>query len=176
MRSSWVVALVCTPLAYASACRGVIATDISPLMLGHATRSLSGLPNVSTRVADAVSTGLPAESADVVVAVNLLHIVPDALAVLTEVRRLLRPGGLAVLVVGTGQGLSARKALTSMVRFLRRWGPMREKGQQSLTQQTLEALVRQAGLDVVEGKLLTGNAMNAAFVRATKPTRGAQAT
>jgi ubiquinone/menaquinone biosynthesis C-methylase UbiE len=145
-------------------------------MLGHATRSLSGLPNVSTRVADAVSTGLPAESADVVVAVNLLHIVPDALAVLTEVRRLLRPGGLAVLVVGTGQGLSARKALTSMVRFFRRWGPMREKGQQSLTQQTLKALVRQAGLDVVEGKLLTGNAMNAAFVRATKPTRGAQAT
>lgn len=81
-----------------------------------------------------------------------------------------------MLVVGTGQGLSARKALTSMVRFLRRWGPMREKGQQSPTQQTLEALVRQAGLDVVEGKLLTGNAMNAAFVRATKPTRGAQAT
>jgi pimeloyl-ACP methyl ester carboxylesterase len=50
---------------------------------------------------------------------------------------------------------------------------MREKGQQSLTQQTLEALVRQAGLDVVEGKLLTGNAMNAAFVRATKPSESA---
>lgn len=162
--------------AYAPRCRQVIATDISPLMLERAERALADLPNVSTRVADAASTGLPAESADVVVAVNLLHVVPDAHAVMTEIHRVLRPGGLAVLVDATGQGLSPLRMLTSMVRFLRRWGPMREKGQLDLTQTTLEALVRQTGFDVVDGHLLTGKAMNAAFVRATKPSEPARTT
>ena len=154
--------------AFASRCGQVVATDISPVMLARAERALADLPNVSTRVADAASTGLPGESADVVIAVNLLHIVPDAPAVMTEIHRLLRPGGLAVLVDATGQGLSPLKTLASIVRFLRRWGPMRVKGQQDLTQTTLEALVRQAGLAVVEGRLLTGEAMNAALVRAAK--------
>lgn len=154
--------------AYASRCSRVIATDLSPLMIERAERTVAHLPNVSTRVADAASTELPAESADVVVAVNLLHIVPDAPAVMSETRRLLRSGGLAVLVDATGQGLSPLKRLTSVVRFLRRWGPIRVKGQQDLTQATLENLVRQAGFDVVEGRLLTGESMNAAFVVATK--------
>lgn len=154
--------------AYASRCRRVIATDISSLMLARAERTLADQPNVSTQVADAASTGLPAESADVVVAVNLLHIVPDARAVVTEMHRLLRPGGLAVLVDATGEGLSPLKALTSIVRFLRRWGPMRVKGQQDLTLATLEALVQQAGFAVVEGHLLTGDSMTAALVQATK--------
>jgi ABC-2 type transport system ATP-binding protein len=155
--------------AYASRCSQVIATDISPLMLARATRAVADLPNVSTQVADAASTGLPAESADVVVAVNLLHIVPDSRAVITEIHRLLRPGGLAVLVDATGQGLSPLKTLASMVRFLRRWGPMRVKGQQDLSQTKLEALVRQAGFALVEGHLVTGKSMNAAFVLAAKP-------
>lgn len=156
--------------AYAPRCSQVVATDISPLMLARAERTLADLQNVSTRVADATSTGLPGESADVVIAVNLLHIVPDAPAVMTEIHRLLRPGGLAVLVDATGQGLSPLKKLASIVRFLRRWGRMRVKGQQDLTQTTLEALVRQAGFTVVEGRLLTGEAMNAALVRAAKPS------
>lgn len=159
--------------AYASRCGQVIATDISPLMLARAQRAVADLPNVSTLVADAASTGLPAESADVVVAVNLLHIVPDAPAVMREIRRLLRPGGLAVLVDATGQGLSPLKALAGIARFLRRWGPMRVKGRHDLTQTRLEALVRQAGFAVVEGRLLTGKSMNAAFVRATKPAEPA---
>ena len=156
--------------AYAPICRHVIATDISPRMVERAARNLTGLPNLSMRTADATATGLPAESADVVVAVNLLHIVPDAAAVMTEIHRLLRPGGLAVLVDATGQALSPLKSLTSMVRFLRRWGPMHVKGQQNLTQTTLEALVREAGFHVVEGHLITGEAMSAAFVRAVKPS------
>lgn len=161
--------------AYASRCRQVIATDISPLMLARARHAVADLPQVSTQVADAASTGLPSESADVVVAVNLLHIVPDAPAVMTEICRLLRPGGLAVLVDATGQGLSPLRKLVSIVRFLRRWGPMRVKGQQDLTETKLEALVRQAGLALLQGRLLTGRSMNAAFVLATKsvPAPGA---
>lgn len=159
--------------AYAGRCARVIATDKSAPMLRQAERTLTGLPNVTVRFADATATGLPAESADAVVAVNLLHIVPDAAAVLAEARRLLRPGGTAILVDATGEKLPARHMLTSTWHIIRRWGLIREKGQQNLTQAGLEALVRKAGFEGLQGHLLTGTAMNAAFVRAAKPGRRA---
>lgn len=155
---------------YAPRCRRVIATDVSRPMVERAGRELAHLPHVEVRVADATSTGLPSGSADGVVAVNLLHIVPDAAAVLAEVQRLLRPGGVAVLVDATAKGLSVRQMLASIWRVLRRWGPMLPpKGQQDLPQARLEALVRAAGFASLEGGPLTGRVMNAAFVRAVKP-------
>lgn len=156
--------------SYAPRCRRIIATDISPRMVERAARELADLPHVEVRVADATSTGLPAGSADGVVAVNLLHIVPDAAAVLVEVRRLLRPGGVAVLADATAKGLSVRQMLASIWRVLRRWGLMLPpKGQQDLPQARLEALVRAAGFESLDGRQLTGRVMNAAFVRAVKP-------
>lgn len=155
---------------YAPRCRRVIATDISRPMVERAARALADLPNVEVRVADAVSTGLPAGTADGVVAVNLLHIVPDAGAVLAEARRLLRPGGVAVLADATAQGLSARQMVAGIWRVVRRWGLMRpQRGQKDLPREALEALVRAAGFEVLEGRSLTGRVMNAAFVRAAKP-------
>jgi ubiquinone/menaquinone biosynthesis C-methylase UbiE len=153
--------------AYAPACRQVLATDVSAPMVESARRALAALPNVSVQLADAVATGLPAGSADAVVAVNLLHIVPDAAAVLAEARRLLRPGGVLVVADATGEGLALRQLFASGWRILRRWGLMRpQKGQQNLGQHSLEALVRAAGFESIEGRLLTGELMNAAFVRA----------
>lgn len=156
--------------AYAPHCRQVIATDISGPMIERAKGALAAFPNVSVRVADAVATGLPAGSADSVVAVNLLHIVPDAEAVLAEARRLLRPGGELVIVDATGDGLSFRQILASIWRGLRRWGlKTHQKGQRNLTQATLEALVRTAGFTSVQGQAMAGTVMNAAFVRAVRP-------
>lgn len=160
--------------AYAPKCDRVIATDISVPMVEQARRALAAQPNVSVRVADAVSTGLPTDSADAVVTVNLLHIVPDAPAVLAEARRLLRPGGVLVVADATGQGLSVRQMLASIWRIIRRWGliPPHQKGQQDFTQDSLEALVRTAGFGSIQGHLLTGERMNAAFVRAVKREDG----
>ncbi len=158
--------------AFAPHCGQVIATDISEPMVALAKRALAALPNVSVRVADAESTGLPTGSADAVVAVNLLHIVPDAEAVLTEARRLLRPGGVLIIADATGEGLPPRLILTSLWRGLRRWGlKTHQKGQRNLTQPALDALVRAAGFTSIEGQLLTGRAMNAAFVRAIRPAQ-----
>ncbi|MGB7964340.1 MAG: methyltransferase domain-containing protein [Propionicimonas sp.] len=156
--------------AYAPHCSQVIATDISERMADLAKRALGAFPNVSVRVADAVATGLPAGSADAVVAVNLLHIVPDAEAILTEARRLLRPGGVLIIADATGEGLPLRQILASAWRGLRRWGlRTQQKGQRNLTQATLEALVRAAGFASIEGQALAGKVMNAAFVRAITP-------
>jgi ubiquinone/menaquinone biosynthesis C-methylase UbiE len=155
--------------AYAPQCSQAIATDISEPMIELAQRALASSPNVSVRIADATSTGLPTGSADAVVTVNLLHIVSDAAAVLAEARRLLRPGGMLVVADATGKGLSVRHLLASIWRIVRRWGLMpQQKGQQNLTQASLEVLVQTVGFESIEGHPLTGELMNAAFVRAVR--------
>lgn len=155
-------------LAYAGQCSSVIATDISAPMLREAGRKLGVLRNVTVQSADATSTGLADRSADAVVAVNLLHIVPDPAAVLAEARRLLRPGGVLVVADATGQGLSLRQIVVSMWRIVRRWGL--RSGGGNLKLNALERLVHEAGFEQVQGQLLTGRRMNAAYVRAVSPT------
>lgn len=159
--------------AFAQRCRTVTATDLSPRMVERAREVLAGMPSVTVGVADATLTGLPAQSADGVVAVNLLHIVPDAAGVLTEAYRLLRSGGVLIVADATGDGMSIGQALGSIGHMVRRPSVLRAfpraKGQQELTQASLEAVVRSAGFGSVEGRLLRGRTMNCAFVRAVRP-------
>lgn len=162
---------------YASRCDHVIATDISPPMVDAARRSLATLSNVEVRLADAVATGLPQGSADVVVAVNLLHVVPHPAAVLAEARRLLRPGGVLLVAGATARGLRPRQMLGAVWHIVRRWGPRppRAKGARDLDGTALEALIRTAGFESIEGQAIIGHAMNAAFVRALAPRTDADA-
>ena len=157
--------------AYAGRCTRVIALDLSPDMVEMAHCALSATPQAESRVADATATGLPDGLADAVVMVNLLHVVPDAAAVLTEARRLLHAEGVLIAVDATGQGLSARQLLGTAWRLMRRWGPVppHAKGQLDLDQPGLEALVSGAGFESVAGHLFTGSRMNAASVRALAP-------
>lgn len=154
--------------AYAPRCRSVIATDISKPMMTEASRALGALPNVVVRGADATATGLPGQSADAVVAVNLLHIVPDPPAVLHEAHRLLRPGGVFIAVDASGEGMSAPQLLSSAWRIIRRWG-LGSRGGANLSLKSLEEMLRGAGFTPQAGRLLTGQAMNASYVRGVKP-------
>ena len=163
--------------AYAGHCEQVLALDLSSDMVEMAHCTLTPIPQAEARVADATATGLPSGEADAVVAVNLLHVVPDAAAVLAEVRRLLHPNGVLVAVDATGQGLSARRMIAATWRIIRRWGPLppHVKGQLDLDQSGLEALVLREGFEAVTGHLLTGRRMNAACVQALTPALAAAA-
>ncbi|WP_199856502.1 class I SAM-dependent methyltransferase [Nocardia suismassiliense] len=68
----------------------VVGIDLSGGMLRHAARRLPG----RVARADATALPLPDGSIDTVTAVWLLHLLTDAEPVLTEVARVLRPGGL----------------------------------------------------------------------------------
>jgi ubiquinone/menaquinone biosynthesis C-methylase UbiE len=74
-------------------------------MRARAKAAASSLANAEFRVGDARSTSLPTGSADVVVACNVLHVIPHPERLLHEMRRLARPDGL-LIVAGYCHGQS----------------------------------------------------------------------
>ncbi|MBA3331819.1 MAG: methyltransferase domain-containing protein [Actinobacteria bacterium] len=79
----------------------VLATDISASMLDLAREAAraAALPNVQTRVMDAQHLELESGSFDAAIARFSLQFVPDVQRALTEVRRVLKPGGRLAAVV-----------------------------------------------------------------------------
>src|SRR5215471_11176402 len=73
----------------------VIGIDMTPAMLRKARASAdeSHTQNVAFREALAEALPLPDDSADVVISNGVLNLVPDKYAALSEMARVLRPGG-----------------------------------------------------------------------------------
>ncbi len=75
----------------------VVAADVSPAMVERARERLGGLPNVAFAVEDGQHLALPDESFDAVLCNMGLMYFPDPARGLAEFRRVLRPGGRAVV-------------------------------------------------------------------------------
>jgi len=158
---------------YADRCAHVLALDASGPMVERASAKLADRRNVEVREGDAYATGLPDASVDGVVAVNLLHIVSDAEGVVTEMRRIVRPGGSVVIADATVSGMSVGRILKSIWRTVRSPAlKTSQRGQRNISQSALEELVRDVGFAPVEGHLIDGEVMNASFVRAYAPAAG----
>nr|MCR5499031.1 class I SAM-dependent methyltransferase [Acetatifactor sp.] len=72
-----------------------IATDFSEKMLAVARRGM--VPsNLTYEWADAQNLPYENESFDVVIIANALHVIPDPVRVLKEIRRVLRPDGVLI--------------------------------------------------------------------------------
>lgn len=79
----------------------VTGIDLSPdmLALARARAERMGLTHVEAlQVGDAENTGLPAASFDVAVAMFVASVVPHPRALLAEMKRVVRPGGLLLFV------------------------------------------------------------------------------
>jgi len=75
----------------------VIGIDRNPTMLEEARRRLAARPNVRIQEGDAHDLPFNDHTADRVRVDRMLHQVDDPARVLTEMRRVLRPGGLAAI-------------------------------------------------------------------------------
>ncbi|MDQ6655931.1 MAG: methyltransferase domain-containing protein, partial [Verrucomicrobiota bacterium] len=75
----------------------IVATDLSEHMLDFARRKLSGTAGVEWQQADAMTLRFADESFDLVVCQFGLMFMPDQLAALREMRRVLAPGGELLL-------------------------------------------------------------------------------
>lgn len=74
----------------------VTATDFSAGMIAEAEAKLQGGENVRFEVSDPGSLTSPEGGYDVVLAFNLIHLVPDGEQLMADVQRLLKPGGLFI--------------------------------------------------------------------------------
>jgi ubiquinone/menaquinone biosynthesis C-methylase UbiE len=90
----------------------VLATDISASMLDLAREmaQAAGLRNVEARVMDAQRLDLESGSFDAAIARFSLQFVPDVQRALTEVRRVLKPGGRFAAVVFSAVGRNPYRA------------------------------------------------------------------
>ena len=79
----------------APAAKSVIATDYSDGMIAEAKKG-EYPANLRFEVADAMALRYADDSFDTVLIANALHIVPDPEKVLSEIERVLRPGGLLI--------------------------------------------------------------------------------
>ena len=79
----------------APAAKSVLATDYSDGMIGEARKGECP-ENLRFDVADAMALPYDDDSFDVVLIANALHIVPDPEKALSEIERVLRPGGLLI--------------------------------------------------------------------------------
>lgn len=77
----------------------ITLVDSSSRQLALAADFLADHPRVEKRRMDAASLDFPDESVDLVAMVRVLHHLPDPAAELAEVRRILRPGGTAIVEV-----------------------------------------------------------------------------
>lgn len=79
-----------------AACAGtVVSTDFAPQMLQKAQSKVDA-DNVSFAVADACNLPYTDASYDVVFVANALHIMPNPTQAMSEIRRVLKPGGLLI--------------------------------------------------------------------------------
>jgi len=79
----------------ANSVESITATDFSPKMIETAKKKRAP-DNVHFSVEDATALSFPDHIFDAVIISNALHIMPDPVAVLKSIRRVLKPSGLLI--------------------------------------------------------------------------------
>jgi len=87
-----------TALEHAPHVAHIVATDVSSAMIEIARQKAehAGVDNVSFRQSGLADFEAPDERFDMVLALNLLHLLPDRTAALGRILRLLKPGGIFI--------------------------------------------------------------------------------
>jgi SAM-dependent methyltransferase len=135
----------------------VVAADVEPAYLQHAARLRHAQPNLELVSDDICASMLPARTFDLILCTEVVEHIPDSLAALRGMRRLLKPDG--VLVLSTPQRyspleLAAKVAfLPGVIQLVRRIyrEPVLPTGHINLmTARTVRRQLRSAGFDIVE--------------------------
>lgn len=142
--------LVTTTLAREA--KEVVATDYAAEMVTMLEAKIrdEGLTNVRCEQADLYALSYQPRSFDVVVAANVLHLVPDLQGALVALRRMLKPGGRLVAPTFCHDE-NRLSRLVSRVLALSRF-----PGHRRFTTQTLRESLGAAGLRVGRGETLPG--------------------
>jgi ubiquinone/menaquinone biosynthesis C-methylase UbiE len=145
----------------------VMATDLSDEMLAVARTQLKDWQNVIVEKADCEKTDFPDGKFGSVFMANLIHVIENPSIALQENYRILKDGGLLLIVDYTGYGMKWFEMMKMGIRFLRKWGkpPAYSKGK--LSPDELRSLVESAGFKVEEVQLM-GDKVKALYLKGRK--------
>lgn len=131
----------------------LIATDYTDGMLARLRTRVAetGLANVECAAADIYALPCPAGSFDLVVAGNVLHLVPDLPGALAALRRVLRPGGTLVAPTYC-HAETLRAALVSRLLVSIAGQPVHHR----FTARSLREAIEEAGLRVRRSETVPG--------------------
>ena len=93
-----------TALTHAPHVAHIVATDVSAAMIdiGREKAALADIDNVSFRQAGVEDFEAPDSSYDMVLALNLIHLLEDRAAAIAKIHRVLKPGGTLRMFEHTG--------------------------------------------------------------------------
>lgn len=150
----------------------VIATDYSEVMVGILKERVrdAGLANVLCERADLYSLRFEQGTFDVVVAANVLHLVPDLPTALAELRRVLKPSGLLVAPTFCHDETRLSWAVS---RLLAVTG---FPGRRRFTAATLRKALEGAGMNVLRVQTLSGILSDPPEPNDPSPRRSVRAT
>ncbi|MBQ4407669.1 MAG: methyltransferase domain-containing protein [Bacteroidales bacterium] len=84
-------------LPIAKRCKRLTATDFADKMLRQARKKCNDLPNVLFELADITSLNYDDESFDKVVAANVIHLLDNPAAAMSELMRVCKKGGVVII-------------------------------------------------------------------------------
>jgi ubiquinone/menaquinone biosynthesis C-methylase UbiE len=102
--------------------KSMFATDISDTLLEAAKTRIGEHPKITVQKEDCKATSFPPEAFDSVFMANLIHVVDNPGKALRECNRILRNGGIIVIVTFTGHGMKLWEKIKMIVRFAKAWG------------------------------------------------------
>lgn len=147
--------------------RHITATDLSDEMLEEAKVKLKKYQNVTIKKADCKSTSFPPERFDTVVMVNVIHFIENPSRCLQESYRILKDGGLLLLVDYTGYSMKLFDKVKLGIRFLKKCGKPPRYAQTNLSPDKFNSFVESAGFKVEEIHLI-GDKTKALYLRGRK--------
>jgi ubiquinone/menaquinone biosynthesis C-methylase UbiE len=145
----------------------VMATDLSDEMLAVARTQLKDLQNVTVEKADCEKTDFPDGRFGSVFMANLIHLIENPSITLQESYRILKDGGLLLIVNYTGYGMKLFEIMKMGIRFFRRWGKPPAYSKSKLSPDELCSLVESAGFKVEEVQLM-GDKTKGLYLRGRK--------
>jgi ABC-2 type transport system ATP-binding protein len=145
----------------------VFATDLSDEMLQEARNKLEKYSNITIKKIGCENISFPQQSFDAVVAVNLLHFIEKPEVCLKESYRVLKDGGLLILVDYTGYGMNWFNRMKLIFRFLKMCGKPPAYTQAKLSPDGLKSLVKNAGFKIKDMQII-GDKTKALFLRGRK--------
>lgn len=145
----------------------VIATDLSDEMLAMARTELKDCQNVTVEKAECEKTAFPDGKFGSVFMANLVHVMENPSTALKEAYRILRDGGLLLIVDYTGYGMKQFEIMKLGIRYLRKWGKPPGYFRGKLSPDELCSLVESAGFKVEEVQLM-GDKAKAIYLKGRK--------